>query len=303
VPYKKDRVGNYEDLNVVATKLREDTISSVVYITSQCNMHCPICYAQFVDSVPEMTLAKFKDIMKRNKSESICLSGGECTTRADLPKFIRMIKDYGRQAWIITNGIRISDRKYLHKLKEAGLDGAYFSFDGFNPEIDVKYRGAKLGKVKTKAIENLKAEKIDIILVSVVSRKSEDQIKKIIDFARKDSSIRGIRFMTLYEEPRRYTHTDLVKATSKAVGLSLNNLVRWRKLLKIAEVFTPESIKRMLHFKPGHVFLVFPRGFNRPLVVFLSDIITSRDIDFQDRLVHVEGEEGYPITKMAPGSE
>jgi sulfatase maturation enzyme AslB (radical SAM superfamily) len=299
VPYKR---GDYKDLQDVADALRKNAISSVVYITTRCNLKCPICYAQFCDSVPEMTLAKFRDVMEKNTSKSICISGGECTVREDLPEFIKATKDAGKQAWICTNGIRISDRKYLHMLKEAGLYGAYLSFDGFNPEIDIKYRGIELGEVKMKAFENLKAEKLDITLTSVISYGNEEQIKKIIDFARKDSSIRGIRFLALYEEPNRYTSTDLVKAMSKAVGLSVDNFVRWRKVIGFADEFMPDSVKRMLHLKNfGYTFLIIPRGFNRPLIVFLDDIVTRQNVDFKDKTIHVEGEEGYPITKMGFG--
>ena len=77
------------------SKIRKKVFTTALYITSRCNLHCPICYLNFAHSMPDMTLEEIKEFLRKNKSRFISLTGGEPTTRKDLPKIIKFLKSKG----------------------------------------------------------------------------------------------------------------------------------------------------------------------------------------------------------------
>ena len=78
-----------------------------------------------------MSLTQIREVINNFSGEKICLSGGEPTLREDLELIISMVKRAGKTAVLTTNGLRLSDLKYLRSLKKVGLDGALFSLDSF----------------------------------------------------------------------------------------------------------------------------------------------------------------------------
>jgi MoaA/NifB/PqqE/SkfB family radical SAM enzyme len=109
-----------------------------------CNAKCPFCY--YYDSVitktNEHTLSteQAKKLLRRAKKLGVLeieFTGGEVTLRNDLLELI----DYAKQkvgfkvVCLITNGIRLSKRKYVEALAGAGLDDVLFSVHGHNPQI------------------------------------------------------------------------------------------------------------------------------------------------------------------------
>ena len=84
-----------------------------------------------------------------------------------------------------TNGIRFAqDREFCHAAKAAGMRMAYLQFDGVTNLANSHRKVGNLFDVKQRAIENLHAAGIDVVLVvTVVNGVNNDQVGPILDFA------------------------------------------------------------------------------------------------------------------------
>ncbi len=185
----------------------QHTCLVVLEVTNRCNLKCPICFASaneryhFHPTLDE--IRKMFQTVVDYVNHPICvqLSGGEPTIRDDLPEIVKMGKAMGvDHIEVNTNGVRIGeDIEFLRKLKEAGVDSFYFSFDGLQSEIYLKTCGLDLLAPKLKAIENCRQVDIGVTLVTVVSPDINlDKVGEIIDFAKTNvPTIKGIHFQPL----------------------------------------------------------------------------------------------------------
>jgi uncharacterized radical SAM superfamily Fe-S cluster-containing enzyme len=124
--------------------------------------------------------------IKPRRQMSVQFSGGEPTLS---PHFLRAIQ-YAREAGYFcvqcaTNGIRFAQEpEFAKQAKEAGLRLAYLQFDGVTNEANSHRKVGNLFDVKLRAIENLHAAGIDVVLVvTVVNTINDEQVGPIIDFA------------------------------------------------------------------------------------------------------------------------
>jgi uncharacterized radical SAM superfamily Fe-S cluster-containing enzyme len=185
------------------TKLREHGSSSIKYgrgsvltvdLTNRCNMMCDPCFmdANQVGYVHELEwedIAKILDdavTVRPKRQMSIQFSGGEPTLS---PHFLRAIR-YAREKGFFavqcaTNGIRFAqDPDFARASKEAGLRMAYLQFDGVGNEANSHRKVGNLFDVKVRAIENLHAAGIDVILVvTVVNGVNNHEVGRVVDFA------------------------------------------------------------------------------------------------------------------------
>lgn len=182
---------------------RQHTCTALIEVTQNCNLHCRFCFANSkirrekgpsLEQINEL----YKSVLKASGACNIQLSGGEPTLRDDLPQIIRNGKAIGfKFIQVNTNGVRLArDKKYVEKLKSAGLDSVFLQFDGTNDSIYKRLRGCELLAVKNKAIENCKKNGIGVVLVpTLVPGVNTTDIGKIIDFALGHiEAVRGVHF-------------------------------------------------------------------------------------------------------------
>jgi len=117
---------------------------------------------------------------------SVQFSGGEPTLS---PHFLRAIS-YARDIGYFcvqcaTNGILFAqDPSLAVAAKKAGLRIAYLQFDGVGEEANAHRKVGNLFDVKQRAIENLHAAGIDVVLVvTVVRGVNDDQVGRVVRFA------------------------------------------------------------------------------------------------------------------------
>jgi uncharacterized radical SAM superfamily Fe-S cluster-containing enzyme len=186
-----------------ASKLRDHGTSTIKYgrgavltvdLTNRCNMMCDPCFmdANQVGFVHELEWDEVKKILddslevKPRRQMSVQFSGGEPTLS---PHFIRAIS-YAKEAGYFcvqcaTNGIAFAqDAKLAVTAKDAGLRLAYLQFDGVGEESNAHRKVGNLFDVKLRAIENLHAAGIDVVLVvTVVKGVNDHQVGQIVRFA------------------------------------------------------------------------------------------------------------------------
>jgi radical SAM protein with 4Fe4S-binding SPASM domain len=107
-------------------------------ITYRCNNDCAHCYNARPRDYPEITTTQWKHILDRLWEIGIphvVFTGGEPTLRDDLPELIAHAEHNGQITGLNTNGRRLSDRRYLDTLIEAGLDHVQVTVESHLSEI------------------------------------------------------------------------------------------------------------------------------------------------------------------------
>ena len=191
------------DFKGVKTKLREHGTSSIQFgrgsvltvdLTNRCNMMCDPCFmdANQVGYVHELTWQDIKSILDQSieisprRQMSVQFSGGEPTLSPFFFDAIKYSKDVGYFCvQCATNCIAFAeDPAFAIKAKEAGLRLAYLQFDGIGNENNVHRKIGNLFDVKLRAIENLHAAGIDVVLVvTIINGINNHQVGPIIEFA------------------------------------------------------------------------------------------------------------------------
>ena len=102
----------------------------MVDLTHRCNMECANCYLPN-RNIPDMDVDKLYEFLKKLPSRVIVrLIGAEPTIRKDLPEIIKNVRECGHKVSLTTNGLRLSSKNYVNKIKEAGLRMVLISMNG-----------------------------------------------------------------------------------------------------------------------------------------------------------------------------
>jgi uncharacterized radical SAM superfamily Fe-S cluster-containing enzyme len=180
---------------------QQKTCCVLLNVTDNCNLGCSFCLADQHNgkSDPSFTeICRSLDNLVVAGRTLVQLSGGEPSTRDDLPDIVRAAKRAGaRYVQLNTNGVRLgSDREYVGKLAEAGLSFVFMQFDGTEDSINTVLRNSPLLEVKKKAIENCAFFRLGVTLVPTLVRGVNIRnIGEIIRFAADSSpAVRGVHF-------------------------------------------------------------------------------------------------------------
>jgi uncharacterized radical SAM superfamily Fe-S cluster-containing enzyme len=163
-------------------------------LTNRCNMMCDPCFmdANQVGFVHELSWDDIREILdnaiqvKPKRQMSVQFSGGEPTLS---PYFIDAIK-YARKVGYnsvqaATNGIEFAkSAEFCRKAAEAGLRYVYLQFDGIGNAANSHRQVGNLFDVKLRAINNLHAAGVEIVLVTtLVNTVNNDEVGPVIRFA------------------------------------------------------------------------------------------------------------------------
>ncbi|MCF8266617.1 MAG: radical SAM protein [Ignavibacteriales bacterium] len=194
----------------ICEKHKSSPIIGIIDITNECNLTCPVCFAQCNSSraLYEPTIDELSEMMDNLRNmippcPVVLFSGGEPTIREDFPDICRMAHKKGFSHIIVaTNGKRLAEEPDYHrKLDEAHVDIIYLQFDGVTPEPFIKLRGENLLPMKLKAIENIhKSSRFPtVVLVPTLAKGVNDhQVGDIVKFAADNiKSVRGVLFQPI----------------------------------------------------------------------------------------------------------
>jgi molybdenum cofactor biosynthesis enzyme MoaA len=112
------------------------------------------------------------------------LIGGEPTLHKDLDKIIAYAKKNNHRISIATNGLRISNKEYLKKLKESGLDTVYLSMTGFNDDNIYQITDRlNCARKKMKSLENVIDLGLRLSVGCIIHKNlNEHLIKEMFDY-------------------------------------------------------------------------------------------------------------------------
>jgi 7,8-dihydro-6-hydroxymethylpterin dimethyltransferase len=241
------------DVPMTKDKLHDHGSSSIRYgrgavltvdLTNRCNMMCDPCFmdANQVGYVHELgwdDIAKILDDaadVRPRRQMSIQFSGGEPTLSPHFLDAIRYAREKGYFCvQCATNGLRFAEEPgFAKKAREAGLRIAYLQFDGVTNAANSHRKIGNLYDVKLRAIEELAAAGIDVILVvTIVNGLNNDQVGPIVEFAVENAdkitvvSFQPVSFTGRDEEisdelrhAQRYTLSHLARDVSVQTGVT-----------------------------------------------------------------------------------
>ncbi|MRG92796.1 radical SAM protein [Polyangium spumosum] len=241
------------DVAMTPDRIHQHGSSSIKYgrgavltvdLTNRCNMMCDPCFmdANQVGYVHELSWEEVQQILddaaevRPRRQMSIQFSGGEPTLSPHFLDAIRYARKKGYFAvQCATNGLRFAQEPgFAKQCKEAGLRMAYLQFDGVTNEANSHRKIGNLYDVKLRAIEELSAAGIDVILVvTVVNGVNNDMIGPIIQFAIENAdkvtvvSFQPVSFTGRDEdisdelrEKQRYTLSHLAHDVARQTGVT-----------------------------------------------------------------------------------
>ena len=165
-----------------------------VDLTNRCNMMCDPCFtdANQVGFVHEMGWEEVKQVLdnaitvKPKRQMSVQFSGGEPTLSPYFLDAVRYCKQVGfNSVQAATNGIEFAKSpEFCKEAAAAGLRYVYLQFDGIGNAPNSHRHVGNLFDVKLRAIENLYAAGVDIVLViTLINGVNNEQVGRIIEFA------------------------------------------------------------------------------------------------------------------------
>jgi uncharacterized radical SAM superfamily Fe-S cluster-containing enzyme len=208
----------------------QHTCIGLIEITSNCNLKCPMCFAESGPGGVNIDFATYTSMVDRfvaleGIADVLQLSGGEPTLHPDLVEMVRYAYEQPIQAVMInTNGIRLAKDAALLEALAPMRDRLeiYLQFDGFDAATHTTLRGEELLDVKLAALEALREHDIRCTLVCTVDHNTNlHETGAILRFGLERPIVRGVsyqlatycgRHLDPQDLERRATMPDLVKA-------------------------------------------------------------------------------------------
>lgn len=185
---------------------------AIVELTDQCNLRCPICYA---DSGPHRPgfrpLAQVERMLDavvhaEGEPDVVQLSGGEPTLHPDFFEILDAARARPiRHVMVNTNGVRLArDAAFAERLAtyDKGVE-LYLQFDSFEKEALLALRGADLREVRRQAVQRANELGLHVTLVVTVQKGVNDhELGAIVDWAVQQPSVRGVTLQPVQDAGR-----------------------------------------------------------------------------------------------------
>ncbi|MDR2825355.1 MAG: radical SAM protein [Deltaproteobacteria bacterium] len=210
---------------------RQHSCCVLLEVTQNCDLNCPLCFASAgntgsglsPDPSPNPSpddLGRLMDgILAQAGNPILQLSGGEPTTRDDLPGIIRLAKQKGFSfIQLNTNGLRLgTETHYAAELAEAGLSVVYLQFDALKASSLLTIRGRNCLTEKKSALRAALAAQLPVVLVAtVVPQANDGELGDLLRLALAEGS--GVRGLHL--QPAAYFGRYPKKLSAKRTTLS-----------------------------------------------------------------------------------
>jgi pyruvate-formate lyase-activating enzyme len=167
--------------------------SLTLHLTDRCNLECPICFNAVEKDLPESTLERVAEHLKKSSAPRVALFGGEPLVRSDIDRLIALVREAGREPVLYTNGLRLYRNDTAAKLKKSGLAEVHIQFDGFSKEASIRLRGVDLVAAKLKAVDAARDAGLSVVLeVTCTPQTTPEEIEDVLAYAVKRTEISGI---------------------------------------------------------------------------------------------------------------
>ncbi len=223
----------------ICTEHEQHTCIALIEITSSCNLHCPMCFAESGPGGKHLDFDTYCRMVDRyvyleGIPDVLQLSGGEPTIHPDLLRMVRYAYEQPIQVVMInTNGIRLAHDPALVEALATMRDKLeiYLQFDGLEDSSYRKLRGEDLLETKLAALEALRRHDIRCSLVCTVDHNTNlHEVGAVVKFGLERSWVRGVSFQLASYCGRHLDPSDLEKRATmpdvvKGIVAQTNGLV------------------------------------------------------------------------------
>ncbi len=168
-----------------ALSSRYNPLLAQMVVTRRCNLSCGYCneYDDFSPPVPAELLAERVEALYRLNTAAITCTGGEPLMNPHLTRIIRLIRDRGMIATMITNGYRLNERR-IGELNDCGLQEMQISIDNLEPD-DVSQKSLNAIESKLELLSIHAKFKVNINSVLGISDERTEDAFAVAKTARK----------------------------------------------------------------------------------------------------------------------
>lgn len=201
-----------------------------VTVTNRCDLSCWYCffYAREDEPLYEPTVEEIREMVEAVADEepigcnAIQLTGGEPTVRDDIVAVVEAVSEVVDHVQLNTHSGRLAgDLDLAERLREAGVNTIYTSFDGFDPEFNVKNYWEMPAAIRTYREADLPV----VLVPTVIGGENVDQLGDIVRFAAANGDVvRGVNLQPVsfvgrmpdHERARqRVTIPDVIRAIER----------------------------------------------------------------------------------------
>jgi radical SAM protein with 4Fe4S-binding SPASM domain len=155
-------------------------------LTYRCNDNCSHCYNARPRTYPELPTQSWQTILGTLWDVGIphiCFTGGEATLRDDLPDLIAHSHGLGQIVGLLSNGRRLSDVRFVHRLVDAGLDHVQITVESSRPDIHDRMVGARGAWSQTlRGVQNALEAGLFVMTNTTLLDDNADHIIETIDY-------------------------------------------------------------------------------------------------------------------------
>ncbi len=155
-------------------------------LTYRCQNDCIHCYAGGPHETSELNTDQWKRVMDELHRTGIFIftfTGGEPTSRKDLPELLRYAQEKGIVTGLVTNGRQLKDKKYVQKLVNAGLDFVQITIESHDPSIHDLITSVEGSWQETvKGIKNVIPTPIYATTNTTLNKYNADDFAKTVEF-------------------------------------------------------------------------------------------------------------------------
>lgn len=202
----------------LCTEHEQHTCVAVLEVTDNCNLTCPLCYA---NSRPGLAHKSFASacaaidalVRAEGRADVLQISGGEPTTHPQLEEIICYAMaqpiDY---IMINTNGIRFAkDRRFVEWLAQyKDRIEIYLQMDGVSDQVHQALRGEPLAEIKRKALEIAEQAGLHVTLVAALQAGvNEHELGDLLNLAREHCCISGLSLQPATYSGRHFLPEEL----------------------------------------------------------------------------------------------
>lgn len=202
----------------LCTEHEQHTCVAVLEITDNCNLSCPLCYANSRPglkhkSIEQIFAAIDALVRAEGKADVLQISGGEPTTHPQLEEIL----DYALSKpidyiMINTNGIRFA--KDVALVERIGQHGnrveIYLQMDGVSDTVHTTLRGEALAEIKFKALENIGKAGLHATLVCALQAGvNEHEMGDLLKVARERPWVSGLSLQPATYSGRHFLPEEL----------------------------------------------------------------------------------------------
>lgn len=217
---------------------------AIIEINDECNLNCPVCFAQSSTKRTERRTLKEAEAMlnalvaAEGEPDLVQISGGEPTIHPDFFAILDAAKCRPiRHLMVNTNGVRIArDPAFADRL--AGYMPRfeiYLQFDSLKRDALMEIRGADLSSIREEALAAIDARGVSTTLVMTVKKGVNDnEIADVIRYALKWKCVRGVTIQPVQDagrnedfDPKRHriVLSEVRKRAAEAGVFALDDLI------------------------------------------------------------------------------